>query len=330
MDHALKPNTRNLSLECCKLLAACFVVFLHIPFPGTFGALVVCLSRFAVPLFFAVSGWFSYGAPAKKLLLRLRHILLLELAGDILYIAWRCIRECLSGEALLWSLMGQLPDPAQLKLWLLWNVDPFGGHLWYLSATALCYGILWIYTLLRKEKKYGLLYGAGLLLLAGFFAMSEFSRFTGIRVDYRVYRSGIFMGFPLFSLGMCLRQHRGRFPGLPLLAAGILLSILEWQYFGGYDLYIGSVLTAAGILLLTDRHPGLPGRAAKAAASFGSVSTVVYLVHLLLQEVYSHFLQYSLELGLGSREPWLRPLLILAASLATGFLWNILKKAVRK
>ena len=48
-------NTRNLSLECFKLLAACFVVFLHIPFPGTFGQLTVCLSRFAVPLFFAVS-----------------------------------------------------------------------------------------------------------------------------------------------------------------------------------------------------------------------------------------------------------------------------------
>ena len=326
MDTAINTRIRNQTLECCKLVAACFVVFLHIPFPGNFGVLVVCLSRFAVPLFFAVSGWFSHGSSPDKLLRRLKHILLLELTGDLLYIGWRCIREVLSGEILMDSILGQLPDGQTLKMWLLWNVDPFGGHLWYLSATALCYILLWAYICLRKDRRTDLpLYIAGIPLLAVCFAMSEFSGFTGIHVDYRIYRSGIFLGVPMFLMGMCLRQYGRSFRGLSLLASGILLSILERQFFGSNDIYVGSVLMAAGILLLADRHPSVPGWLRRGSSYFGGISTTVYLIHLLLQEIYGLFFREKLELLAGTLELWLRPVLILVSSLLIGFLWELLK-----
>ena len=327
MEHTIKSNTRNLSLECCKLLAACFVVFLHIPFPGIFGQIVLCLSRFAVPLFFAVSGWFSYGASPEKLKRRFGHILLLELVGDILYVSWRCARDYLAGESLYWCLRYQLPDAQALKMWLLWSVDPFAGHLWYLSATCLCYFVLWAYTRLGR-KGYKGLYIPALALLLGCFAMGEFSKFTGIRVDYRIGRSGLFTGLPVFLQGLFLRQYRQKLSafGLPLVLSGVALSILEWKLLGSYDLYIGSVLTAAGILLFTSRYPDVPGWLAKAAASFGSISTLVYLLHLLLQEIYGHYFQYSIEMQFGTTEHWLRPLLILGASLILGFCWDFLRK----
>ena len=327
MNTTIIPNTRNLTLECCKLIAACFVVFLHIPFPGIFGDLLVCLSRFAVPLFFAVSGWFSWGVKPKKLLHRLKHILLLELSGDCLYFGWRWVRDVLRGESLVYGFLNQLPDLQALKMWLLWNVDPFGGHLWYLSATALCYVLLWISTRLQNKRKQDtILYVSGAVLLAVCFAMSEFSRFTGLRVDYRIYRSGIFLGFPVFLLGRFLRQYGRGLPGIPLAMAGLVLSILEWQVFGRYDLYIGSVLLAAGLLLQTDRHPMVPDRLHRAAASFGSISTGVYLVHLLLQEIYVSFFQELFRQAAGPAEPWLQPGIILTVSLLIGFLFQKCKK----
>ena len=326
MKLALK-STRNLSLECCKLAAACFVVFLHIPFPGTFGQVIVCLSRFAVPLFFAVSGWFSFGASPEKLRKRFGHILLLELLGDVLYGSWRCLRDFLAGESLSWCLRYQIPDVEALKLWLFWSADPFAGHLWYLSATCLCYGVLWAYTRLGK-KNYRPLYLVGLVLLLGCFALGEFSRFTGLRVDYRICRSGLFTGLPVFVLGLFLRENREKLEklGLPLALAGIALSLLEWKTLGSHDLYTGSLLTAAGILLATSRNPGIPSWLTKAAAGFGSLSTTVYLTHLLLQELYGHYFQYTLEMRLGSNEPWLRPLVILAGSLLLGLVWNFIRK----
>ena len=326
METTLKP-IRNLSLECFKLLAACFVVLLHVPFPGEFGQWIVCLSRFAVPLFFAVSGWFSFGASPEKLKKRFGHILLLELFGDILYVSWRCLRDYVAGESLYWCIRYQIPDLQALKMWLFWSVDPFAGHLWYLSATCLCYLVLWCYTRVGR-KDYRPLYLTGLVLLLGCFAMGEFSRFTGIRVDYRICRSGLFTGLPVFILGIFLRENRERLAksGLPMALTGVVLSVLEWKTLGSHDLYTGAVLTAAGILLATSRYPSVPGWLTKAAAGFGGISTTVYLVHLLLQEVYGHYLQYPLELRFGAAELWLRPVLILGVSLLIGFCWNLIRK----
>ena len=52
---------KNMTLELIKLFAAYMVVFIHVMFQGEFGVLVDALARFAVPLFFWVSGFFSYG-----------------------------------------------------------------------------------------------------------------------------------------------------------------------------------------------------------------------------------------------------------------------------
>ena len=66
-----KLGQRNLSIECAKLIASFFVIFIHIPFPGTVGHGINCAARCAVPLFFAVSGYFSYRTPCGKLAKRL-------------------------------------------------------------------------------------------------------------------------------------------------------------------------------------------------------------------------------------------------------------------
>lgn len=89
---------RNQTLECCRILAAVFVVFLHVPFPGTVGKTVNCLARLAVPLFFAISGWFSYGAEGRKLLRRMGRILLLTQQHPT--VPEGCSAERLPGSAL--------------------------------------------------------------------------------------------------------------------------------------------------------------------------------------------------------------------------------------
>ena len=62
----MKP-ARNGIVSAYKLIAACAVVFIHFPFPGAFGKWVDCLARFAVPLFFAISGYYAYRVDAGRL-----------------------------------------------------------------------------------------------------------------------------------------------------------------------------------------------------------------------------------------------------------------------
>lgn len=320
---------RNLSLELCKLIAACFVVFIHVPFPAPAGELVLCLARFAVPMFFAISGWYSYRAEAGKLLRRMGHVLLLELAGIAIALLWQALSAEYTGWNAAQALLAALPGKDSLRLWLLLNDDPFSGHLWYLSASAFCYGVVWIYTRTAAGKwGWRPAYVLGLLLLCGHFAMSELSRFTGLTVFFKIPRSGAFFGLPMFLMGRFLRQHRDHLLRrlntaalVVLFLLGTGLSIAEWKCFGVWDLYMGLLLSVPALLLLTCRHPGVPRPLEKAAARWGSLSTGIYLIHLVVRDGYQTFSR--------QHTPWLQPLAVLALSIAAVLVWNGLLSLVR-
>ena len=50
----------NFCLDFIKGVACVFVVFMHCEFPGIMGIVVQAVSRFSVPLFFMVSGYFCF------------------------------------------------------------------------------------------------------------------------------------------------------------------------------------------------------------------------------------------------------------------------------
>lgn len=338
----LKKPVRNQVLEVWKLIASFFVVFLHVPFPGMFGSIISCLARFAVPLFFAISGWFSYQTGCPKLAKRFLHILKLELLGILITVGWSFLVHTYMGSDMRQWLLYYIPDGERIKKWLLWNVDPFGGHLWYLSAAALCYGVLWLYTRLQRggRVRYGLLYGVSACLLAAHFAMDEFSALTGIAVHYTIPRSGIFTGIPMFAMGIFLRQHRD--PLTAVLTAGksavvltcsIAVSLLEWKIFGGRELYLGSVLTVAAVLLLavqmpniTDRFPGMETGIAKC----GAVSTGIYLLHLAVYDFYQTFLSWRFTGRWEKIVLWILPVAVLLVSLAAAVLWAMAAERMKK
>ena len=50
----------NYCLDFLKGIACMFVVFMHCEFPGVMGVAVQAISRFCVPFFFMVSGYFCF------------------------------------------------------------------------------------------------------------------------------------------------------------------------------------------------------------------------------------------------------------------------------
>lgn len=312
---------RNLSLECCKLLASFLVVFAHVPFPGPFGEVILCLARLSVPLFLTVSGWYSYRASSRTLAKRLGHILLLELTGSLLQIAWICFVVGYGGGNILSSLPQQIPSWETVKRWLLYDLNPYGDHLWYLTAAAQCYSVVWLYTRFTGENRsYRPLYLLGLGQLVLRFSLELSGKFY---FPYYFWRNSWMMAMPLFFLGLALRQHQEallqRLSGrtlLTLFLAGVALSIAQWHYWGFSELYVGILPAVASLMLLTQAHPGVPRKLVKAAGSFGFLSTWIYLLHLILFDVYLAFLQRRLRLWLGSAEAWAAPFLVLFASIA--------------
>ena len=58
---------KNYTLELLKLFASYMVVFIHVLFYGQTGVIMDTLARFAVPLFFLVSGYYSFQIRDEKI-----------------------------------------------------------------------------------------------------------------------------------------------------------------------------------------------------------------------------------------------------------------------
>ena len=62
----MAAGRQNYKLDLFKCIAAYCVVLIHVPFPGMVGNAANCLARFAVPLFFLVSGYYSRGRSSRS------------------------------------------------------------------------------------------------------------------------------------------------------------------------------------------------------------------------------------------------------------------------
>lgn len=336
-------TSRNQTLELFKLIAAFFVVVIHVPFPGEFGNLMSCLSRFAVPLFFAVSGYFSFGAGSGKVAKRLGHILWLNLLATGLSLLRKYCQLSYWDAGVLVKLKELLPTVEDLAQWVFFHVNPFSGELWYLTAIAVCYGVLWVYVRFFGEGTvdYRPLYGAAAVLFLIRFAV-DLLRLGGVVPEpYYLFRDGFFLGLPMFTLGIFLRQYQDRIVEAfrltsqklaLLLLLGVGLSLLQWNGLGAAELPLGAVLQVAVLLLFAAANPGQSGASRKEStlSRLGACTTGIYILHYPIYQDYVNAFQPQVQTLLGTKEPWLRPVLIFCTALLTTLLLNGALRLVKR
>lgn len=325
---------RNQTMECCKMLAAILVVFLHVPFPGLFGQLIDCMMRFSVPLFFAVSGYFSFGVRSDKMKRRLMHIIKLNIVAILAHVAWNVLHAAYQGESILRELRAILPPAKSLASWVFMHISPYSGQLWYLTAIAVCYAILWAYVTFFGEEKidYRPLYGVSVVLFAIRFVAVDLMRTIGYGIPFFFCRDGFFFGLPMVSLGIFLREHQQRLftnfrlttkKLLGILLFGILLSLLQWKTYGTSELPLGALVQTFALMQLSLLHPRADmgsKAAAKLIGSFGYLSTSVYILHMIVSDAYSCFAQPAVKALAGRTESWLQPVIVLLGSIALSLL----------
>ena len=134
MAEKVKKQYNN--LNAIKIMAAFFVVCIHIRFPGDFGNAVVAVARFAVPFFFMLSGFFSYyenkevlNAKYKR---KIRHLCTIFAGSFLMYLAYDSLTHILNG-----SLMNYLADKfsfVALAEFIAFNHPRVMEALWFLPA----------------------------------------------------------------------------------------------------------------------------------------------------------------------------------------------------
>ena len=131
---------RNQRIDLLKCAAIFSVVFLHIK-SGLWDWPVTCLTRFAVPCFFLIAGYYAYGQGEGKLLRRAWHTFLLWLAGvGVAAALWAGMILRHPG----WSLWPAFWDQIRLGSWLkllVYQEVPFAYsyHLWFIGSMPLLY-----------------------------------------------------------------------------------------------------------------------------------------------------------------------------------------------
>lgn len=322
---------RNPVFDIEKAIAAYFVIFLHIRFPEPVGTAVNTIARFAVPLFFMISGYFSWypeGEGTKDRYIRkLRHIGTLTAGACIFYLLWE----------VLYALLEKKDPAALLSSWFTWEkikdfllfqYVPFKWHLWFLPSLFLC---CLAAACLRQRKQQKAGYLLILPLLGLHFILEELDFLWGGQLKTCMVRNAWLTGFPCFFLGMWVRSRKETKvsalwtirPGclLALAAAGALCSLGERYFLGKSELYLGSMVCAFCLLLAGASH-----RMKKAEGFPGFLETtgkkdalLLYLLHPFAAQLLG-ILQSQTTFFSPAVYGWIRPLLTaLACTFAAWF-----------
>ena len=304
---------KNDCLNVWKGIAAFFIVWIHCRFPGKAGELVEGLARFAVPLFFMISGYFSGGKEPAVLWRRFRSTLRMYLWASAVYFLWRLVMLYREGSLSL-EAAGNMFSLKALGELFLWNRSPFAYHLWFLGALLYCYLFYVLLARFRKAESFFVLIP---LCLGANLALGEGFHILDLHVPTACVRNFWLTGLPFFLLGcwMAGKQEEIRSSGKTgwcLAAAGVCLTAAETLLFGKAELYLGSVLLSAGLFMAAIENPGI-GRGSLPAHIGEKDSRHIYLWHVIVYQFTS-----SLADGLGIRSyklyQWLVPLWVCLAS----------------
>jgi len=339
---APRPRGRNGAIECCRVVASVFVVFIHYTFPGAVGAVVNCLARFAVPFFFMVSGYFAYRADENTLRKRAIGILKLDVFATLFYFCWGLFREkyILHQGRMPWLML--MLSRARFGQWPINGMNPFGVQLWYLDAAFMSYVILYLYVRWKgKETRYDYLYIVSILLYAVNFLMSSVATTVYFEVPSELCRNALFFGIPMFSLGIFIREYQNKILEtynltekklLLIVFLGAGFSVVQWWSTGVVEMPLGTLFEVIALLLLCVSFPPeiFSSRIATAITSkFGELSTYVFVSHVFWNDIYRIYIMKHFSALGGTVNDYLWPVMVALLSVGTGAVWVTVKAMVK-
>ncbi|MBR4673558.1 MAG: acyltransferase [Victivallales bacterium] len=231
-DENIKPPSQKKHNYCIDFIKGCaciLVVFMHCEFPGRLGMAIQAVSRFCVPFFFMVSGYFAYTEKIYSAWRKIIHIGQITLFASLFYIIVAIVKHFVCGTSLAFSLQ-------DVGIWFLSNkpiIIP--GQLWFLYALMYDYVLYAIVVRLRLQK---VAYWMIPLLFIAYFIMAQGAYLCGIKLP-NFYRNFLIEGFLFFMLGNWLHRNEEKASRLlndrilcSLVAVSTILCLVERCFLG--------------------------------------------------------------------------------------------------
>lgn len=298
--------TRIDSVDVFRLLAILAVIGIHAAPVRVDGAGEMAsyfhvginqLSRFAVPFFFVISGYF-WGAKIRGGADVVATSLKTARRIGVIFVAWSLIYLVplnldafhsygLSGplKAVYWRFENLLQDPVSL----IFNGTKF--HLWFLPS-LLCALIVCATFVHLRQSLLLLLLSVGLYLFA-LLTRPYVDTPLGVSFGFNT-RNGPFISTLLFATGYFLSAHRTSekwlFYGFLIFSCGAVMHLMEvfylWSVFGVHpnqDFVVGTYFMGTGMAMAALSNHGLVK--IKALGQLGRITLGIYASHLIFVEM---------------------------------------------
>lgn len=322
MEKKTQTN-RNYALDFVKGIACICVVFMHCEFPGRLGIVVQAVSRFCVPFFFMVSGYYCFENGPEKIKKKLLHIFKIILGASAFYLVFALIRyACGMKEVFDFSLQ-------DVGLFLVLNQPVvIAGQLWFLFA--LLYDYLLFYFVVRTGTvKWA--HRVIPLLIAVYIFFAQGAVLVGIHIPKLLYRNFLVEGFLFFMLGHWLhanaqRAAKAKDPALAAVILGsTLLCVAERALLGrDFGVNICTFPQVICIFILAMNHPAsFENRLLRKLGT--RCSMFVYILHPFVWHSLE-FVYQRIGVGENTAALYALPLLVLGLSILLSLLVTIRRK----
>lgn len=316
----------NYCLDFMKGIACFFVVWMHCEFPGRTGIIVQAISRFCVPFFFMVSGYFS-GNMSKVALSKgncliindkIRHIFKITFWASLFYLIWAVVRNLVWHDKNISISLGQAVD------WLVFNRPVIiGGHIWFLFALLYDYILVSIFDGKRYINNRKYLFGAISLVLL--FVLGQGVHLLGVRIPNYIYRNWLIEGLAFFVLGRWVKENKDKVKLsntvlIIIVVISSLLCLVERKIMGrDFGVNICTLPQVFAIFLYAvknpERHSGFIQRIGK------DCSMLVYVLHIFVWQALS-YVYSAIGVDKNTLALFLLPVFVVIASILMALLFN--------
>lgn len=329
------------------------------PIDGTFGLYVYSAARFAVPFFFVLSGYTLFphlDTPAftQKIKKRLTRNAIVTAVAAAVYILADAIWARINGAGFFSTLNGYL-NLNKIVKFLLFNdfsLSYSGSqavHLWFMFALLYSYAALLILNKLLTQKniKYFAAGGAALMIAFGAFGVAftvnpQYLYYPDYSLSYIfLQESWLTRALPYIAIGMFLGGFLNKKKFVlenkkPLIIALVFVCVTAYFGIAMLTSYIFScaykstlpIAVGIGLLFLYSKRDGV--KESNPMAKLGKyLSLDVYIWHMLLVKIFSVLTQNAHAFTDTRYFTYLRPLIIMAASIIFALCLYFIKKSIK-
>ena len=291
---------RHDGLDFAKFLCAFAIISIHTRYSGKI--YIEPLTRFAVPVFFMITGYFYASIKNRnREWEQIKKTVVLLVYSSLLYFIWNIV-QCIRLDE---SLLDHFYSLLNMKRWIMFvffNESLFSEHLWYLGALLYALVMILLVDKFSNRKK---LYKLIPFLLASNIVLGNYSTMLfGVRLPLILTRNFLFCGLPFFLLGDALRekQHTLKRKQLSaLVICSVLLTIAENVFLINQenpfnaDCFIATPFLAYSLFLLflEDRRVSETPLLRNIAQLGKRTSTAIYIIHPIVITIVGELVEFA-------------------------------------